>query len=248
MSGKGRLSGKVCFLSAAAQGIGKATALAFAKEGAKVIATDINGKLLEELNDVPGIYPAILDVTKKEDIVKFFADIDQIDVLFNCAGYVTEGTILDNTEEEYDFAFNLNVKSVFNICQAVIPKMIKSGKGSIINMSSVASSIKGVNRRCVYSMTKAALIGLTKTVASDYARQGIRCNAICPGTIDTPSLQGRINNTADPVETRKNFLERQRMGRLGTPEEVAALAVYLASDESSFTTGTEQIIDGGWSV
>ncbi|XP_013421782.1 3-hydroxybutyrate dehydrogenase type 2 [Lingula anatina] len=244
----GRLDGKVVVLSAAAQGIGKSTALAFAREGAQVIATDINGEKLKELDGTPGIETRVVDVTKQADIEALVSSLDKLDVLFNCAGFVHHGTILDCKEEEWDFAFNLNVKSMFLMCKAVIPKMQAGGGGSIINMSSVASSIKGAPVRFVYGATKAAVIGLTKSIAADFAAQGIRCNAICPGTVDTPSLRDRLRALGDEEEVLKTFVARQKMGRLGTAEEIAALCVYLASDESCYTTGTECVIDGGWSV
>ncbi|KAG8454141.1 hypothetical protein GDO86_000691 [Hymenochirus boettgeri] len=244
----GRLDGKVILLSAAAQGIGRAAAIAFAKEGARVIATDINEEKLKELESYKGIQTRILDVTKKEQIENLCKEIDRIDVLFNVAGFVHHGTILDCEEADWDFTMNVNVRSMYFMIKAVLPKMLAQKSGNIINMSSVASSIKGVVNRCVYSTSKAAVIGLTKSVASDFIEQGIRCNCICPGTVDTPSLRERIQARPDPEQALKDFLARQKTGRLATAEEVAHLCVYLASDESAYVTGNECIIDGGWSL
>ncbi|KAK3096432.1 hypothetical protein FSP39_000054 [Pinctada imbricata] len=227
----GRLDGKVVVLSAAGQGIGRASAVAMAKEGAKVYATDINGELLKTLNGVQGIETHVLDVTKTDDVKAFLSKIDRIDVLFNCAGFVFNGTILDTEEKDWDFSFDLNVKSMWRTCKEVIPKMKKQGGGSIINMSSVASSKKGAPNRCVYGATKAAVIGLTKAMAADFVTDQIRCNCVCPGTVDTPSLQDRINALPDPTQARKDFESRQRIGRFCTAEEVANLVVFLASDE-----------------
>ncbi|XP_020864046.1 dehydrogenase/reductase SDR family member 6 isoform X1 [Phascolarctos cinereus] len=244
----GRLDGKVIVLTAAAQGIGRAAALAFAKEGAKVIATDINESKLQELNEHPGIQTRVLDITKKEQIEKFSKEIERLDVLFNVAGFVHHGSILECEEKDWDFTMNLNVRSMFLMIKAFIPKMLAQKSGTIINMSSVASSIKGVVNRCVYSASKAAVIGLTKSVAADFIHQGIRCNCVCPGTVDTPSLHDRIQASPDPKKAMDDFLKRQKMGRLATAEEVALLCVYLASDESAYMTGNEVIIDGGWSL
>lgn len=244
----GRMIGKTAFVTAAAQGIGKATALAYAREGARVIATDINEKLLEELNGIEGITTRSLNVLDLAAIQALAAEFPNINVLFNCAGFVANGTILDCTDQDWDFSFNLNVKSQFLMIRAFLPSMLKNGGGSIINMASVAGSLKGAESRFVYGATKAAVIGITKSVAVDYARQGIRCNAVCPGTVDTPSLQDRINANPDVEMARRAFLSRQKMGRFGTPEEIAALCVYLGSDESAYTTGTTHVIDGGWSV
>lgn len=243
-----RLSGKVALVTAAGQGIGRATALAFAQEGAQVWATDINIEALNDLaQEMPHIQIRKLDVLNIEEITAFAAEVTA-DVIFNCAGYVHHGTILDCTEKDWDFSFDLNTKSMYRIIKAFLPNMLKNGGGSIINISSVASSIKGVANRFAYSTSKAAVIGLTKSVAADFVSLGIRCNAICPGTIQTPSLNERIATQGGDIETvRKAFTARQPIGSLGKPEEIAALAVYLASDESGFTTGTIHIIDGGWS-
>ncbi|CAH1799240.1 unnamed protein product [Owenia fusiformis] len=243
----GRLDGKVIVLSAGAQGMGRAAAEAFAKEGATVYATDINKEKLMELSGVAGITPEVLDVTKKDDIVAFAAKIPKIDVLFNCAGFVHNGTILETDEAAWDFSFNVNVKSMYLMTKEFLPKMIAQGKGNIINMASVASSIKGAPNRCVYGATKAAVIGFTKALSADHISQGVRCNCICPGTVTTPSLLGRINALPDPEQSMKDFIARQPMKRMAGPEEVAHLLVYLASDESQFTTGSSVVIDGGWS-
>jgi 2-keto-3-deoxy-L-fuconate dehydrogenase len=243
----GRLAGKIALVTAAGQGIGRATAIAFADEGAVVWATDINEPLLETLShDRPGIRAHRLDVRESQAIVAFAAEVGTIDVLFNCAGYVHHGNILDCAEKDWDFSFDLNVKSMYRTCRAFLPAMLKAGKGSIINVSSAASSIKGVPNRFVYGTTKAAVIGLTKAIAADFIRSGIRCNAICPGTVQSPSLDQRITAQGDVEKVRAEFVARQPMGRLGRPEEIAALAVYLASDESAFTTGQTHIIDGGF--
>ncbi|XP_003796380.1 3-hydroxybutyrate dehydrogenase type 2 [Otolemur garnettii] len=244
----GRLDGKVIVLTAAAQGIGRATALAFAREGARVIATDINESKLQELEKYPGIQIRVLDVTKKKQIEQFANEIERLDVLFNVAGFVHHGTILDCEEKDWDFSMNLNVRSMYLMIKAFLPKMLAEKSGNIINMSSVASSIKGVENRCVYSTTKAAVIGLTKSVAADFIQQGIRCNCVCPGTVDTPSLQERIQVRLNPEEAQKDFLKRQKTGRFATAEEVAMLCVYLASDESAYVTGNPVIIDGSWSL
>ncbi|NWY75434.1 BDH2 dehydrogenase, partial [Erithacus rubecula] len=245
----GRLEGKIILLSAAAQGIGRAAAIAFAKEGAKVIATDINESKLQELGKYPGIQIRVLDVTKKEQIENLAKEIEKIDVLCNIAGFVHHGTILDCEEQDWDFTMNLNVRSILHLNNiSTLSQMLKQKSGNIINMSSVASSIKGVVNRCVYSTSKAAVIGLTKAVAADFIEQGIRCNCICPGTVDTPSLQERIQARPNPEQALKDFLARQKTGRMATAEEVAHLFVYLASDESAYVTGNELIIDGGWSL
>ncbi|KAJ8281042.1 hypothetical protein GJAV_G00062760 [Gymnothorax javanicus] len=242
----GRLDGKVIVLSAAAQGIGRAAAIAFAKEGAQVVATDINGEKLKELNSYPGIKTKVVDVTKRDQVDALADELDHVDVLFNVAGFVFHGTILDCEEKDWDFTMNVNVRSMYLMIKAFLPKMLARKSGNIINMSSVASSIKGVPQRCVYSTSKAAVIGLTKSVAADFIEQGIRCNCICPGTVDTPSLRDRIHAQPDPEQALKDFLARQKTGRFCTAEEVAHLCVYLASDEAAYVTGTEHIMDGGW--
>jgi 2-keto-3-deoxy-L-fuconate dehydrogenase len=247
-----RLAGKTAFVTAAGQGIGRATAEAYAREGARVIATDINDTLLEALAQTPGVEARRLDVLDPAAIAAAAAAAGTVDVLFNGAGYVHAGSVLDCTEEEWTFAFDLNVRSQYRTIKAFLPGMLARGKGSIINMASVAGSIKGAPNRFVYGSTKAAVIGLTKAVAADFIARGVRCNAICPGTVESPSLRERIAAQAQAsgqtlAEVEAAFVARQPMGRIGRVAEIAALAVYLASDESSFTTGTAQIIDGGWS-
>lgn len=243
-----RLQGKTVLATACAQGIGKATALRMAEEGGRVFATDINGAALEAIASVSGIETRILDATDRGAINGLVAEIGTVDVLFNCAGFVHSGTILDTTEEEWAFAFNLNVTSMFHMIRAVLPGMLEAGKGSIVNMSSVVGPATGAPNRCTYSATKAAVAGLTKSIATDFVKQGIRCNAICPGTIESPSLQDRMRAQGNYEEARAAFIARQPMGRLGSPEEIAALATYLASDEASFTTGQLHVIDGGWTA
>ncbi len=236
-------------LTAAGQGIGRATALAFASEGARVWATDINeGALASLAMESPSIVTRYLDVMDPESISKTMAEADTFSILFNCAGYVHNGTVLDCSEADWDTSFDINVRSMYRIIRAALPAMIDNGGGSIVNVASVASNVKGVPNRFLYGATKAAVIGLTKAVAADFVGQGIRCNAICPGTVQTPSLDDRINAFDDPKAARAAFTARQPMGRLGTAEEIAALAVYLASDESTYTTGTEAIIDGGMTI
>jgi 2-keto-3-deoxy-L-fuconate dehydrogenase len=244
-----RLAGKTALLTAAGQGIGRATALAFADEGAAVWATDIDERLLSALSqERPGIRTRRLDVLNAQDIADCAVELGAVDILFNCAGYVHHGSILDCAEKDWDFSFDLNVKSMYRTCRAFLPGMLKAGKGNIINMSSAASSIKAAPNRFVYGSTKAAVIGLTKAIAADFIRNGIRCNAICPGTVQSPSLEQRIAAQGDAEKARANFVARQPMGRIGSAEEIAALAVYLASDESSYTTGQIHIIDGGFSL
>jgi 2-keto-3-deoxy-L-fuconate dehydrogenase len=243
----GRLAGKAALVTAAGQGIGRATAIAFADEGATVWATDINGATLRVLaEERPSIRTCRLDVCDGKAIADTAAELGVIEVLFNCAGFVHQGTILECTEQDWNFSFDLNVKSMYRTCRAFLPGMLQARRGSIINVSSVASSVKGVPNRFVYAATKAAVIGLTKAIAADFAGRGIRCNVICPGTIQTPSLDERIAGLGHIEEARAAFIARQPMARLGRPEEIAALAVYLASDESAFTTGQIHIIDGGW--
>ncbi len=253
----GRLAGKVAFITAAAQGIGRGAALAFAREGAQVWATDLNAKALADLDgrDEGGGQPIrtrVLDVTDEAAIGKLAAEVTQlsgpIDVLFNCAGFVHHGTILDCAPKDWDFSFNLNVKSMYLVSRAFLPGMLNKGKGSIINMSSIASSVKGLPNRLAYGATKAAVIGLTKAIAADYVKRGIRCNSIGPGTVDTPSLGERINAFADPVQARKDFIARQPMGRLGSVDDITGILVFLASDESLFVTGNNYPIDGGMSI
>ncbi len=240
-----RLNGKKAFVTAAGQGIGRRVAEMFAAEGASVIATDINGDLLEGLD---GIETSVLDVTDGAAVKSAIEAAGPLDVLFNCAGFVHNGSMLDCSEEDWDFSFNLNVRSMYYTTRAALPAMVSSGGGSIVNMSSVASSLKGVPNRFVYSTTKAALIGLTKSVAADFMTQGVRCNAICPGTIESPSLHDRLRATGDYEAAMADFVARQPMGRLGSTDEIGSLAVYLASDESAFTTGQTHIIDGGWAL
>lgn len=244
----GRLSGKVAFVTAAGQGIGRGAALAFAREGALVWATDINAKTLAEIEGGDGIRTRVLDVTDEQAIARVAAEVGAVDVLFNCAGFVHHGTILDCTSADWDFSFNLNVKSMYLVTRAFLPAMLAKGAGSIINMSSIASSIRGLPNRFVYGATKAAVIGLTKAIAADYVRQGIRCNAVAPGTVDTPSLAERIAALPDPVKARQDFIARQPMGRLGTVEDITGILVYLASDESRFATGNVYSIDGGMTI
>ena len=247
-----RLQGKTALLTAAGQGIGRATALAFAREGARVIATDINAAALEALRAECGCETRVLNALDPAAITQAAAEIGAVNVLFNAAGYVHGGSVLEATEEDWAFAMDLNVRSQFRMIKAFLPAMLAAGGGSVINVASVAGSIKGAPNRFIYGTTKAAVIGLTKSVAADFITRGVRCNAICPGTVESPSLRDRIaagaaasGQTAAQVEA--SYIARQPMGRLGRADEVAALAVYLASDESAFTTGTAQIIDGGWS-
>jgi 2-keto-3-deoxy-L-fuconate dehydrogenase len=244
----GRLAGKVAFVTAAGQGIGRGAALAFAREGAEVWATDVNAKTLADLEGKDGIRTRVLDVMDEAAIQQAAAEVGAVDVLFNCAGFVHHGTILDCGTRDWEFSFNLNVRSMFWVTKALLPGMLKKGKGSIINMSSIASSVKGLPNRFVYGATKAAVIGMTKAIAADYVKQGIRCNCIGPGTVDTPSLAGRIAAFADPVQAKKDFIARQPMGRLGTVEDITGILVFLASDESLFATGNMYSIDGGMTI
>jgi len=244
----GRLAGKTALVTAAGQGIGRATVERFAAEGATVFAADINDASLGELSGLSGITAIKLDVTDASAIAAAVAQSGPLDVLFNCAGYVHNGTILECDEGDWDFSFNLNVKAMYSMIRATLPAMLDNGGGSIINMSSVASSMKGVPNRFVYCASKAAVIGMTKAIAADYITRGIRCNAICPGTVDSPSLHDRLSATGDFDTAMTAFVARQPMGRLGTADEIASLALYLASDEASFTTGQAHAIDGGWAV
>lgn len=244
----GRLHGKTAVVTAAAQGIGRAAAIAFAREGATVIATDVNLDKLRELAGTPGIQVRRLDVTDDAAIAALATEVSAPGVLLNAAGFVANGTILDCTQKDWDFSFNLNVRSMYRIIQTFLPKMLERGGGSIINIASVAGSVKGIPNRFVYGASKAAVIGLTKAVAIDFIKRGIRCNAVCPGTVDTPSLGDRINAFADPVQARADFIARQPMGRLGTAEEIGEVCVYLGSDDSRFMTGQTVIIDGGITI
>ena len=242
----GRLNGKTALITAAGQGIGRASALAMAREGAKVIATDINETALADLA-AQGIETRVLNVRDPAAITAIAADLGRVDVLFNCAGFVANGTILDCDEDQWSFSFDLNVTAMYRMCRAFLPAMIDGGGGSIINMASVVSSTIAAPNRFVYGSTKAAVIGMTKGIAADFITKGIRCNAVCPGTVDTPSLQDRMAATGDYETGRKSFLARQPSGKLAQAEDIAALVVFLASDESAFVTGTANVIDGGWS-
>ena len=245
----GRLEGKQIVVTAAGQGIGKATAIAFYKEGAHVTATDLNDKTLADLNkEYPKIKVQKLDSTDNNAILEFTKTLDKVDVLFNAVGFVHHGTILDCEEKDWDFSFDVNIKSMYFMCRAILPLMIKQNGGSIINISSIASSLKGLPNRFVYGASKAAIIGLTKSIASDFVKQNIRCNAIAPGTVFSPSWQERVNQSPDPVQAKKDFIARQPMGRLGTAEEIASMAIYLAGDESTFTTGNTFSVDGGMTI
>jgi len=242
----GRLAGKVCLVTAAGQGIGRATAQRFAAEGARVIATDINDAALATLE---GVAVRRLDVTDAAAIAVLFGEVSAFDVVFNCAGFVHQGSILDCDDDAWRFSWELNVTAMYRVCRSALPGMLEQERGSIINMASVASSIKGVPNRFAYGATKAAVIGLTRSIAADFVGRGVRCNAICPGTVATPSLDERMAALpGDPEAVRASFVARQPMGRLGEPGEIADLAVYLASDESSFTTGAIHVIDGGWTA
>jgi len=241
-----RLAGKIAIVTAAAQGIGRATALAFAREGARVIAADLNADKLKELAADGNVETHVLDVRSAAAIAALAAQVPAPDILFNCVGYVHHGTVLECDDEAFDMSFDLNVKSMVRMTRALLPGMLARGSGSIVNVSSVASSVIAVPNRCVYGASKAAVIGLTKSIALDFVTKGIRANAICPGTVESPSLQDRMRASGDFDATRASFIARQPMGRLGTPEEVAHLAVYLASDEASFVTGSTFVMDGGW--
>lgn len=248
-----RLTGKTIIITAAGQGIGRASALAMAREGATVWATDVNADLLSAFDSMANINTASLNVLNTAEINALADKIGPVDVLFNCAGYVHQGDIMQTNDEQWDFSMDLNVKSMYRTIRAFLPGMLAKGNGSVINMASAASSIKGAPNRVVYTASKAAVLGLTRALAADYVARGVRFNAICPGTVESPSLGERIQavskDTGKSVDEARNmFVSRQPMGRLGTADEIAALAVYLASDESSFTTGTSQIIDGGWSL
>ena len=243
-----RLSGKTALISAAGQGIGRATAVAFAAEGARVIATDIDAEALEGLAAEAGVETRLLDVRDKGSVEAAAAELGAVDVLFNCAGWVAHGSLLECSEEDWDRSFELNVRAMYLVTRAFLPAMLAAGGGSIVNMASIASSVRGVRQRCAYAASKAAVIGLTKSIAIDYVTQGIRCNALCPGTVQTPSLDERVKVFADAGTPREVFIARQPMGRLGTPEEIAALCVYLASDESAFMTGATLTIDGGMAI
>lgn len=242
------LKNKTCVVTAAAQGIGRAAAQLLAQRGASVIAADINEDALAEVEKVDGVRTMPLDVTRPQEIESLAKTIDGVDVLFNCAGFVHNGTVMECEEKDWDFSFALNVKSMYWMIRAFLPGMIKKGGGSIINMSSVASSVKAVPSRCVYSASKAAVIGLTKSVAADFIGKGVRCNAICPGTVDSPSLHDRLRATGDYEAAMKAFIARQPLGRLAKAEEIAALVAYLASGDSAFVTGQAFVIDGGWSA
>jgi NAD(P)-dependent dehydrogenase (short-subunit alcohol dehydrogenase family) len=245
----GRLENKNIIVTAAGQGIGKATAIAFHNEGANVFATDINENTLKTLkNEYPKIDIFKLDSTKRDDVENYCKHMNNIDVLFNAVGFVHHGTILDCEEKDWDFSFNVNIKSMYFMCKAILPKMLDQKKGSIINIASVASSLKGVPNRFAYGASKAAIIGLTKSIAADFVKQNIRCNAIAPGTVFTPSWEERVKQSEDPVKAKKDFIARQPMGRLGTAEEIASMAIYLAGDESAFTTGNTFSVDGGMTI
>tara|TARA_B100001123_G_scaffold430138_1_gene549609 strand:+ start:309 stop:1046 length:738 start_codon:yes stop_codon:yes gene_type:complete len=244
-----RLGNKKIIVTAAAQGIGKATALAFAREGAKVFATDINEKKLDELNQINDtISTEVLDSSKKTDVEEFCSKFDEIDVLFHAVGFVHHGTILDCDSDEFYNSININVYSAYLMSKYLLPQMLKKNKGNIIIVSSAASNVKGAPNRFIYGTTKAALNGFVKSITADYVKQGIRCNAILPGTVETPSWEERVAMSDDPIQARKDFINRQAMGRLAKPEEIGSLAVYLASDESDFVTGTLNLIDGGWTL
>lgn len=242
------LEGKKCLVTAAAQGIGRASVLRLIEGGAEVIATDIDQEGLNSLAGETGCRVAVLNVLDHQAIANLAANLGSIDVLFNCAGFVANGSILESEDKDWDFSFSLNVTAMYQMIKAFLPTMLDNGGGSIINMSSVASSLKGVPNRCAYSASKAAVIGLTKSVAADYVTQGIRCNAICPGTVQSPSLEGRLSAGGNYEQARAEFIARQPMGRIGEPEEIAELVAYLASDLAAYTTGQALAIDGGWTI
>jgi 2-keto-3-deoxy-L-fuconate dehydrogenase len=249
----GRLAGKTALITAAGQGIGHASALAMAREGAKVIATDVNPKLVDALKGTLNVDARVLDVLDDAAVRRLIGELPPLDVMFNCAGYVHHGTVLDCTPKDWDASFNLNVRAMYVAIQAALPKMLEHHKAtgrwiSIVNMASVAGSIKGIPNRFAYGASKAAVVGLTKAIAADFVQKGIRCNGIAPGTVDTPSLGDRINAFADPVEARKMFIARQPMGRLAKAEEIAPVVVFLASDESAFATGNVYSVDGGMTI
>jgi len=245
----GRLEGKKIIVTAAGQGIGKATAIALYNEGAQVTATDLNDKTLADLNkEYPNIKVQKLDSTDNNAVLEFSKTLDKVDVLFNAVGFVHHGSILECEEKDWNFSFDVNVKSMYQMCKAILPLMVKQNGGSIINVSSCASSLKGFPNRFVYGASKAAIIGLTKSIASDFVKQNIRCNSIAPGTVFSPSWQDRVNQSPDPVQAKKDFIARQPMGRLGTAEEIASMAIYLAGDESTFTTGNTFSVDGGMTI
>lgn len=243
-----RLKDKTVLVTAAGQGIGRASALAMAAQGARVWATDINPRLLDSLAGTAGIQTAVLDVRDKAAIGQLLSQLPPLNVLFNCAGFVHNGSVLQASDDDWDFAFQLNARAQFWMIQAALPRMLANGGGSIINMASVCSSIKGLPNRFIYGASKAAVLGITKSVAADFVSQGIRCNAVCPGTVDTPSLADRINAYDDPVQAREAFVARQPMGRLAKAEEIAPLVVFLASDESVFVTGQAYTADGGITI
>jgi NAD(P)-dependent dehydrogenase (short-subunit alcohol dehydrogenase family) len=243
-----RLKGRTALITAAGQGMGRAAALAFIREGAKVLATDYNAKLLAQYDDMPSVVTARLDVTDDDDVMKYVAAHGAVDILFNCAGWVHQGSILECGIEDWDKSFHVNVRSMFVMCKHMVPKMIAAGGGVILNMSSVLGAGKAAPNRLAYASSKAAVQGFTRALAVDHVKQGIRVNCVCPGTVDTPSLGDRINAFADPAKARLDFIARQAMGRLATPEEIAESFVFLVSDESSFMTGQTVYVDGGMSL